>query len=112
MPATFSVRKGNHSVHVCGKGRLIVGLGNPLHRVRSAVAGGDHSNIVPSTDTSVVPLVAEERGCVCRRYGQSNFGIRNLVGKAEFLEGHVMRVHMRSGEDICLCTTHNLPVSN
>src|ERR1051326_8320510 len=99
MAAAFAVRKGGHAIHIGRQGAAFVSAGDLLGRMRRAIAGCNHSDVVAGAHAAVRPMVSEKRRTVLARRGKWRFGSRKLVGQLEFLEAEVVRVDVPARSD-------------
>ncbi len=111
VPAAFAVGKRDDAIDI-GRQRLaIVAARDQVRRVRRAIAGRHHGDVVTRAHAAILARVAEERGGIraCCRHGR--FRSREFVVEHQFLEGEVVGVDVASGLDGNLGAADHLPVA-
>ena len=79
LSAAVAMRKRDHSVDAFGQRSLVVTGRDPFRRMRRAIAGRDHRNIVARPGASVLARISHERRNIRGRGRQRNIARRKFV---------------------------------
>ncbi len=91
------MRKRDDSIDIFRKLLATKRFCNQLRRMRGAITGRHHSDVVTRADAAVLTYVSAEGGSVRRRGNDGRIGYRELVGKLDFFKAQVVRVDALPG---------------